>query len=126
MGLDGKIQTLEEYCPWVAKPKKDNWETYRKEMSKSDNLEQILEERGKKYGAFKTQAKISQALKEVMEQHLRDNNISIEPYQKEALNMIFHKISRIINGNPRYIDSWRDVAGYAQLVVKELEKENTK
>jgi hypothetical protein len=34
--------------------------------------------------------------------------------------MIVHKIGRILNGDPNYDDSWADIAGYAQLVVKEL------
>jgi hypothetical protein len=38
--------------------------------------------------------------------------------------MITHKISRILNGDPNYDDSWRDIAGYAMLVVKELERNN--
>lgn len=36
--------------------------------------------------------------------------------------MILHKVSRIINGDPSYADSWRDIAGYAQLIVNELDK----
>ena len=34
--------------------------------------------------------------------------------------MIMHKISRILNGDPNYVESWRDISGYAELVVKEL------
>ena len=34
--------------------------------------------------------------------------------------MIFHKIGRIINGDPDYADSWHDIAGYAQLVANRL------
>ncbi len=35
--------------------------------------------------------------------------------------MIFHKIARIINGDPNYADSWVDIAGYATLVANRLE-----
>lgn len=35
--------------------------------------------------------------------------------------MIFHKIARILNGDPNYADSWVDIAGYAKLVADELE-----
>ena len=34
--------------------------------------------------------------------------------------MICHKIGRIINGDANYEDSWRDIAGYAQLVADRL------
>lgn len=82
---------------------------------------EILEQREAQYGAFKTHAKISQELKEFMWADM--HWIRLRKTQKEALEMIAHKIARILNGNPNYIDSWRDIAGYATLVVKELEQE---
>lgn len=44
----------------------------------------------------------------------------LAPDQQEALDMICHKIGRIINGDPDYADSWHDIAGYAQLVADRL------
>src|SRR5699024_12051327 len=41
--------------------------------------------------------------------------------QQEALDMIMHKVSRIVCGDNLYIDSWRDIAGYAQVIVDALE-----
>ena len=43
----------------------------------------------------------------------------------EALHMIFHKIGRLVNGNPNHRDSWVDIAGYAQLVVDIIDGKNT-
>ena len=43
--------------------------------------------------------------------------------EQEALDMIFHKIARILNGDPNYADSWHDIAGYATLIDKELNNE---
>jgi hypothetical protein len=105
---------------------KANLESYGKEVDKSDNLENILAERGKEYGDFKSQSELSQRLKMFINSHLKNypNNLSLEKF--EALEMIVHKISRIINGNPNNIDSWRDICGYSQLLVKELEKESAK
>lgn len=40
--------------------------------------------------------------------------------QKEALEMVAHKIGRIVNGDPGYLDSWHDMIGYTRLVEKEL------
>ena len=79
----------------------------------------ILEERGSRYGPFVTHAEITCALKEVM--YIRGGYSKMAPDQREALDMIFHKIGRIINGDPNYADSWIDIAGYAQLVVDRLE-----
>ena len=44
--------------------------------------------------------------------------------QREALEMIAHKIARILNGDPNYADNWIDIAGYATLVANRLEKED--
>jgi len=79
----------------------------------------VLAERGANYGAFITQGAVSQEFKEVISKW---DTGRLKPYQKEALEMIAHKISRILNGDPNYIDSWIDIAGYAQLIVNELEK----
>ena len=43
--------------------------------------------------------------------------------QEEALEMIAHKIARIINGDPDYKDNWHDIAGYATLVERSLKNE---
>lgn len=78
----------------------------------------ILEERGKRYGAFIDQAVICTDLK--MDMHVTKNWAALAPDQKEALDMIANKIGRILNGDPDYEDSWRDIAGYAQLVADRL------
>lgn len=81
-------------------------------------IEKILQERGDRYGSFDTHAKISQELKNVM--FCRTAWQSLEPDQKEALEMTVHKIARILNGDPNYIDNWDDIAGYATLVANRL------
>jgi hypothetical protein len=43
--------------------------------------------------------------------------------QREALDMIVHKIGRILNGDPNYQDSWQDIVGYAKLVADRLTSE---
>jgi hypothetical protein len=42
--------------------------------------------------------------------------------QRESLDMIQHKIGRILCGDPDYADSWHDIAGYAMLVEQRLNK----
>lgn len=78
-------------------------------------LAAALEERGSRYGPFSSHARITQDLKNVM----RDtpNWPILTASQREALDMIAHKIGRILNGDPHYDDSWFDIAGYAQLEV---------
>lgn len=79
------------------------------------DVDQTLNQRGQRYGEFKTHAQITQDLKEVM--RLTDNWELLQPFQVEALEMIAHKIGRILNGDPNYDDSWIDIAGYAKLVA---------
>lgn len=85
----------------------------------SEQIDKTLEERGNRYGEYSMHATITQDIKQAMHQ---GNWASLEPYQKECLEMIAHKIGRILNGDPNYDDSWHDIAGYAQLVVLELHK----
>ena len=42
--------------------------------------------------------------------------------ERMAIEMISMKMARISSGNASYIDHWRDISGYAELVVRELEK----
>ena len=81
---------------------------------------EILKERGKRYGRFDGHANVTQRLKGVIagELHIRRKELAND--QQEALDMICHKIGRIINGDANYEDSWRDIAGYAQLVADRL------
>lgn len=82
------------------------------------SIEQTLEERGKRYGDFAGHALVTQGLKDAMYGVAGWRRLS--PSQKEALEMIVHKIGRILNGDPDYADSWHDIAGYAKLVEDEL------
>ena len=84
------------------------------------SIEQTLAERGNRYGDFATHAGISQSLKEVMV--ATPQWAEMPTYQREALEMIAHKFARILNGDPNYADNWHDIAGYAQLVEKELSR----
>jgi hypothetical protein len=87
----------------------------------STPIQDVLKERGSRYGTFMGQAGITQNLKGVMQASKKGEAwCHLAADQKEALAMIAHKIARILNGDPNYIDSWIDIAGYAQLVVNRL------
>lgn len=83
-----------------------------------NNINDILSERGQDYGDFTTQAIISQNLKEVMWNTPGWNRL--QPFQKEALEMIQHKIARTLNGNPNKKDTWDDKSGYAKLAADRI------
>jgi len=80
---------------------------------------EILAERGTRYGNFATQAEITQQLEREMQRWPGWSKLAHD--QREALHMIAHKIGRILNGDPDYVDSWQDIAGYAELVAERLE-----
>lgn len=86
------------------------------------DVSKTLNARNERYGTFSVQAAISQTMKNFMRQS--PNWDSLDPDMAEALDMIQHKIARILNGDPRYADSWHDIAGYATLVDKRLNGES--
>lgn len=83
-------------------------------------LTETLDQRGSRYGKFTGHAEITQLLKAVIASGLAKRDKTLMPDQQEALDMICHKIGRIVNGDPDYDDSWIDIAGYAQLVADRL------
>lgn len=86
------------------------------------NIDNTLEERGSRYGEFISHAFISQNIKFAMRQGGWD---SLTWDMKEALEMVAHKIARILNGDPNYVDSWHDIIGYVRLIEKRLEQKET-
>lgn len=82
------------------------------------DIETTLTDRGKRYGRFKDHAGISQALKAIMRQTAVWELLEVD--QREALEMVAHKVARILNGDPDYADSWHDIAGYVRLVEVRL------
>ena len=78
-------------------------------MSERDPL---LVERQKTHGDFSDHARITQALKAIM---VKNGQHGLCPEHQESLDMIVHKIGRILAGNPIFHDHWDDIAGYAKL-----------
>ena len=87
----------------------------------SDQVKALLDERAKNYGTFEALSKIVQSVKSVIYKELGSRSKALADDQIEALDMICHKIARIINGDPNHIDSWQDIAGYARLVAERLQ-----
>lgn len=80
------------------------------------SIDSTLSQRQKTHGEFSDHARIAQELKgclipvrgELLDTH------------REALDMICHKMARILAGDPNEPDHWHDIAGYATLVEKEI------
>lgn len=86
-------------------------------------LSDTLNKRGAQYGSFRTNAWHSQRIKKELLDGLK-LSYEVDPLTNdtitEALEMIAVKLSRIVNGDPYYVDNYVDIAGYAKLVVDEL------
>ena len=83
-----------------------------------NDIDATLKERGSRYGAFADHAEITYSIKNVFMNSVKWS--SLDNTMKEALDMVAHKFGRILNGDPTYIESWRDAVGYLQLVVNHL------
>lgn len=81
------------------------------------DIKSTLHDRGASYGSFVEHARITQAFFLMLEEELTAKEKVLPDYQQEALHMVFHKLGRIINGDHMYIESWRDMVGYLQLVL---------
>ena len=88
------------------------------------DIKEVLAERGSRYGEFVDHAFITQSIKRAMVNSPNWKRLSDD--MKEALEMIAHKMGRILNGDPEYIDSWTDIVGYAKLVEDYLIKKEAK
>lgn len=96
----------------IPPPKKTAWEAL------PHGIHATLAERGSNYGAFSSHAKIAQDVKDVMRNTA--GWAKLAPDQKECLEMFAHKAARLLNGNPDWLDGWRDLIGYTQLVFDRM------
>lgn len=87
-------------------------------IEKFQGIDATLAERGQRYGQFTEHARIAQNLKRAMQDSPNWTKLSDD--KKEALDMVQHKIARILNGDPNYADSWHDIIGYTKLVEDTL------
>ena len=87
----------------------------------AQEVDAILNTRATTYGSFEGVAEIAQELKALIHERITDSHKVLDADQIEAFDMIASKIARILNGDPNHLDSWIDIAGYAQLVADRLQ-----
>ena len=116
--MSDNIPPLEK---WASHPTLQSLEAIKQELPKLvPTVDTILKERGSRYGSFRDNSRISQELAHIVrkENAVRPQRtqIPLTYYELEAIEMIFHKIARIVSGDdPSYADNWDDIAGYAHL-----------
>jgi hypothetical protein len=84
------------------------------------DIDRLLEERGAVHGDFTVHARVTQVLKSVIGQELQLARKVLTFEAQESLDMITHKIGRIVAGDPSHADHWDDIAGYATLVSQRI------
>jgi hypothetical protein len=84
----------------------------------------FLEARKSRHGDFSIQSGIAQGFKEFIRgsnggatsevvEHMAARWPELGEPKREAIDMILHKIARIVAGDAEFDDHWRDIAGYA-------------
>lgn len=87
----------------------------------STDVSKILDERGSRYGKFVDVAKATSQIQTVVYSHMTSfKRTALDDDKMLALDMICHKLARIVVGDSDYVDNWVDIAGYAMLVADRL------
>jgi len=128
-GVEEVVETVRQTAAEHTNKVKEMIEDWRAEAEEDwkaggeadAGIDVILDERATNYGTFFDNARVTQRLKAVAHQFAGQNNKTFDADQAEALDLIFTKIGRILNGDPNHIDSWIDIAGYATLVGDRLQ-----
>jgi hypothetical protein len=108
------VFTTEDMLPVFAPPE-------MVPMPPVHDVNATLDTRAKDYGLFKDGAELMQSLKRKLAEHAAKHDKTFADDQWEALEMIVHKMGRIVNGNPDVVDHWVDIAGYATLIADRLQ-----
>lgn len=85
----------------------------------TDSTDALVADRGQIHGQWSHQSDICQHMKQYAMGQPGYEKLSRS--QRDGLDMILVKISRILAGDPNHKDHWDDIAGYARLVARELE-----
>jgi hypothetical protein len=89
-------------------------------MTSHSDIDAVLEERGQTYGDFRDVARVAC---EVRASLMSGSRRPMNEVQAEALILIVSKLARIACGDPNYVDSWVDIAGYATLAARSILRE---
>lgn len=95
-------------------------------MSDEDNkleneVQLVVSARDSSYGGFSGISKTCQSFKDLARNC--PSWSSLAPCEKEGIDMIFHKITRILYAPNKIRDSWVDIGGYVRATLQALDKE---
>jgi len=80
-------------------------------------VDRLLDTRQQTHGDFRTNARLSQKLKEIFRSY--EGWDHLDDVEKEVLDMISLKLSRVLSGRSLERQHWEDIEGYARLALRE-------
>lgn len=87
------------------------------ECNVSSDVRETLNERGARYGSFARNSEVFEGFMAIVNASPNAQEGKLSPAAYHALSMFGTKLCRILTGDPNYDDNWRDIAGYATLMV---------
>lgn len=81
-------------------------------------IDKTLAERGSRYGSFVDNSRVFADLMGTFRNSPAWKEGHIDMVHEHALSNIATKLARLLTGDPNYDDNWRDIAGYATLMVR--------
>lgn len=92
----------------------------------SGNPAALTDERRNTHGKFNNTARYIQSIKRVisgaLEERVARGDKPLTDQQVESLEMVAHKMGRILSGDPDFQDHWDDIGGYAHIGNKEFDE----
>ncbi len=82
------------------------------------SVEDLLGEREETHGDFIVQAEAAQRMVECVSRS--EGWSRLAPWMRYGIQMILMKVARIVHGDCREPDHWRDIQGYSRLIEREL------
>jgi len=95
-------------------------------LASKDGVAEITKARGSVYGPFLHNAIVGQAIRSALrnlpnpdnDRHWEDLPLDV----REGLDYIAGKMSRIVTGDPEYLDNWDDIGGFAKIVADRIRR----
>ena len=87
-------------------------------MAEQVDVRSTLNERQSSHGSFVENAHTVNTFIQLCK--LQPQWKNLDPVQQEGLEMMIRKLIRVLVGDAKLLDSWRDMIGYLQLVVEHM------
>jgi hypothetical protein len=114
------INLISSHIRKIVENKTDQLNEENKYKNKESDIKEVLNQRQKTHGEF---SEVSKTYTDFINIAARKDFFGrCEDYQRLAIDVIFQKLARILNGDINFKDHWVDICGYSELVKKELDK----